>query len=171
MKMNAVEDKESVAVTQQRRWNIMNNFRTFKILAVIIPFCLILSIEKCFSQTKKQVKSDLNKIESIEQAKTYSKLHPTWLANIHTISESDTSKRYRKILKAPLKKTFYWYDIKTNINFIAKVIDTVTHHVWDARFIYFDENKLKPTKIDSLIDVVIDKYENGESFHSLFTKY
>ncbi len=128
-------------------------------------------IKECFSQTKKQITSDLINIENIVEAKTYSKLHPTWLANIYTISELDTSKRFHDITKAPLMETFYWHDIKTNINFMAKVIDTITQHVWDARFIYLDKNKLEASKIDSFIDVITDSYKNGESFQSLFAKY
>lgn len=113
----------------------------------------------------------MNSITTMEQAEAYSASHPTWLSHIYSIPYSDTTNRFKDIIEAPVMKSFHWFDINRNMNFIAKVIDTVTHRVWDGKYFYFETTNLDQSKIDSMIDEIFKKYNNGISFDSLINSY
>lgn len=124
-----------------------------------------------YAQSKENIKFDFDYIFSLDAAKKYSKEHPTWLAHVNTIPMSDTSRRYRDIIRAPYMTTFHWYDIKRDLNFLGRIVDTNTVYVYGVKSISFNAEDFQKAQIDSSIRDITQRYENGEPFDSLSAKY
>ncbi len=106
--------------------------------------------------------AQLDSINTIEKANIYLKENP--LARMITINtETDSSELVYKLSRTN--------DVVEYKGLTYKVVDSRTELKFRVSYIYFDSNKLSFKSIDSLRDIVINRYKSGVSFTLLAKEF
>jgi parvulin-like peptidyl-prolyl isomerase len=113
-----------------------------------------------------QTKNELDKIETISQAKKYIKNHPTADVKLLTINSGvDTSEIFLPLYN---KYTGFTFNIDNDSYKILKIDSILSYRV---NYIYFDGNQLSAKQIDSLRKDIISQYKEGANFFDLVQQY
>ena len=134
---------------------------------------LLLTLSISFTsngQTLKEAKKALNKINSLEQIDELKKQYPNWTIIEDKTLLSDSSK-FPNIIKAKVGDVVLkQYNAKAP-TFVIKILAERDEELCKLKYIYLDGSKLSKSQIDSLRTIIVDRYNNGESFETLVKAY
>lgn len=134
----------------------------------ILILSLIFITFQSLGQTKndKKILKRLDSISDVYQAVDFVANNPERNAEIEYLSSDKDSLAISKTLLS--KKTGCIVTIGENI---YKLISSETIYSYRVSYIYLDGNKMNQVQVDSLRNIILEKYENGESFFDLANKY
>jgi hypothetical protein len=113
-----------------------------------------------------QTKNELDKIETISQAKKFIKNHPNDDVKFLTINSGiDTSEIFLPLYN---KSTGFTFNIDNDSYKILKIDSILSYRV---NYIYFDGDQLSAKQIDSLRKDIISQYKEGANFFDLVQQY
>jgi len=133
------------------------------ILCFVLIAASFLFAETIFGQT---IKEKLSDVKNVEQAEYFIDKNPGINAYLALLNaQTDTSNAAREVFSKKKLEVF------TAGSFTCKVIEKKKALLFRASYIYLDASKLSMKKIDSIRNLVLEKYKNGVSFNDLFKEY
>ena len=137
----------------------MKSFFSTITIFVVSSLC----VSTLFSQT---ILEKLADVKNVEQAEYFIYKNPGINASLVLLnSETDTSGSAREIFNKKNLAVF------TTGSFTCKIIEKKKAILFRASYIYLDASKLSMKKIDSIRNIILEKYKNGVSFNDLFKEY
>lgn len=140
-----------------------------KLIYVLFISCLSINIS---AQSLEMVTSALKAIDSLDQIEELRKKYPNWNIYSHTGILSD-SLDYSKTKNANIGD-YIRIEPLNNIyapTRLLKVLEIGQEEVCRVKSIYLNGYEFSKVEIDSIRDVIIEKYRKGTPFESLFKEY
>jgi len=128
----------------------------------VLIFIILLGLWSCNNSFYKKI----NKIDTIEKAKTYIVANTTSDDELITITSAKDTDIVAKTLFS--RTNFKAFELD---NYLYKIVESKTALSFRASYIYLDGRRLSKSNIDSLRTMIIEKYNRGVSFSDLVEVY
>jgi len=132
-------------------------------LSIVFFIISFLNTESVFAQT---ISEKLNAVKNVEQAEYFIEKNPGTNASLVLLNaETDTTAAAKEIFNKKNLEVF-----KTG-SYSCKIVEKKKALLFRASYIYLDASKLSMKKIDSIRNVILEKFKNGIPFNDLFKEY
>jgi parvulin-like peptidyl-prolyl isomerase len=126
---------------------------------------LVLIINSSISLYAQNSFKALNSINNIEDAIKYRNEHEETSEIRSYLTQNDTSSELYTLINLKVGDTISIND------WTYKILESKRVNIYRASYIYLDGSAFPINTIDSARKIIIDNYNNGESFNSLVEKY
>lgn len=138
---------------------------------IVLALLICLTAMSGHAQVKK-IKSDLAKINSINQANTYIANHPTLVAQVFDANaETDTTDFDKKLLSSAVGDIIDFDSEDEKKHLFFKVLSTGEAKSYRVQYIFLDNKKLSMAQIRDLRQTLVERLKNGESFTKLAAEH
>ena len=128
-------------------------------LSVMSFFC-------CKVLCSQSIPEKLADVKNVDQAELFMEKNPTLKADLILLNaESDTAAAVKGVFNKKNQEVF------TSGSYTCKIIEKKKALLFRASYIYLDGSKHSMKWIDSVRNVILDKYKKGISFDDLFAAY
>ena len=120
------------------------------------------------AQSVDEIKSEIKKVRSVEQADRFLAKNQTIKGTVKTFNSlADTTFLHKKLLALNHGEVYEFSSPDQSRQFICKILEKEEATFFRVKYIFLDSKKLSVRKIDSLRKSIFKRLDDGEQFESL----